>query len=123
MLKKLVFLAAPLLFALLSPVFAFGGPNKNSDELSDEVAALNNEAIACVNAHRYQAGIDLLEQAIALQPDFAMAHYNLGRIYELQNRFSPAINAFKHAVLLNPALAAAYHHLGISYNRIGRYAD
>jgi len=85
--KKLVLVAVRLLFALLSPAFALAAANQTPEQTSVEAAALNNQAVAAVEVRHYQEAIELLKQAIALRPDFAMAHYNLGCLYQSQDQF------------------------------------
>jgi tetratricopeptide (TPR) repeat protein len=74
---------------------------QNRDETLNEAAELNDEAVACVKDHQYQQAVDLLKSAIALQPKLSMAHYNLGRVYQMTDDLDLAIESFKHAVDLN----------------------
>src|SRR5678816_360278 len=116
-LRKFTFVAVLLL--LITNVRA----TQNRDETINEAAELNDEAVACVKDHQYQQAVDLLKRTSALQPKRFIAHYNLGRVYQMTGELDLAIEAFKHAVDLNPDFVAALHELGVSYNRSGRYAD
>ena len=120
-LRKLAFVAVPLLFVLLLKTNA--PATQNRDETPKTAVELNDEAVACVKDHQYQQAVELLKTAIALQPKVAMVHYNLGRVYQITNELELAIEAFKHAVDLNPEFVAALHELGILYNQTARYGD
>src|SRR5215475_9458416 len=121
--EKLVLFAVLPLVAVLSPAFALAAANQTPEQTSVEAAALNNQAVAAVENHHYQEAIELFKQAIALRPDSAMAHYNLGRLYQTQDQFRLAIDAFNLAAHLNPAFADAHHYLGVSYNKIEHFED
>src|ERR1043165_7711995 len=112
--------AVSLLFLLLLGINA--AASQSRDESIAEAAELNNEAVVCANDHHYDQAVELLKKAIALRPDLATGHYNLGRIYQMRDELDLAIEAFKHAVDLNPDFVEALHALGISYNRSEHYA-
>jgi tetratricopeptide (TPR) repeat protein len=99
-LKKFTFVAVSLLLLIT---------NARATQTLNEAAELNDEAVACVKDHQYQRAVDLLKRAIALQPNLSMAHYNLGRTYQMTDEVDLAIEAFKHAVDLNPEFVAALH--------------
>lgn len=120
-LREFAFIAVPLLFVLLLKTNALA--TQYRDETPRTAAELNEEAVACVKDHQYQQAVELLKAAIALQPNLAMAHYNLGRVYQITNEWDLAIDAFKHAIDLNPEFVAAFHELGFSYNQTARYGD
>ena len=54
-------------------------------------------------------------EAIALDPDDADSHYNLGRLYGLTGRPDQAIDQFRETVRLEPANAEAHFNLGTAY--------
>jgi len=120
-LRKFTFVAVSLLCVLLLKTSVLA--TQNRDESLNEAAALNDEAIACVTDHQYQRAVDLLKRTIALQPNLFMAHYNLGRVYQMTDELDLAIESFKHALELNPEFVAALHELGVSYNKSARYGD
>ena len=53
-----------------------------------------------------------LRKTVALQPNFAQGHLNLGQALELQGKFAEAESCFKHAVALKPELADGHDALG-----------
>ncbi len=54
-----------------------------------------------------QAGIDLIQRAIALKPDYADAYNNLGCALSTQDRPDEAIAAFKNALRIQPDNSSA----------------
>lgn len=55
--------------------------------------------------------IAAFERAVALDPNFAVAQYNLGSTYEMIHQDDRAISAYQSAVLLDPTLAQAQNNL------------
>ncbi len=53
-----------------------------------------------------------LRKAVALQPDFAQGHLNLGQALELQGKYAEAETSFGRAVALKPELADGHDALG-----------
>ena len=72
----------------------------------------------------YQAGMQALssaqafaefQRAIALEPSFAAAHYQLGLLYGQQSQWKPAIQAFQTAIRFDADFADAHCRLGEAY--------
>jgi tetratricopeptide (TPR) repeat protein len=59
------------------------------------------------------------KSAIALAPEFAEVHMNLGLVYQLQNRFPEAMTEFRRALKLKPSLTGANFFLGVDYCKMG----
>jgi tetratricopeptide (TPR) repeat protein len=59
---------------------------------------------------------------LALAPDFAEVHMNLGLVFQLQDRFSEAMTEFRRALKIKPALAGANFFLGVDYCKLGEGA-
>jgi len=64
---------------------------------------------------KFDEAIKNFQQAIALKPDFAEAHYHLGESYMEVGESKKAVAAFKEAVNRKPDFAEAYHQLGRAY--------
>lgn len=65
----------------------------------------------------HQAGnnelaVDLIGQALALQPDYPNAHYNLGNALKELGRVREAVASYKNALTQNPNSADAHFNLG-----------
>ncbi len=56
---------------------------------------------------------------LAIRPDFAEVHMNLGLVYQLQNQISGAMIEFQRALHLKPTLAGANFFLGVDYCKNG----
>ena len=51
---------------------------------------------------------------LALKPDLAEAHSNLGSAFQKQRKFDEAIACYRRAIKLKPDLAIAHHNLGVA---------
>jgi len=59
------------------------------------------------------------KSVIAVAPEFAEVHMNLGLVYQLQNRYPEAMTEFRRALKLKPALTGANFFLGVDYCKMG----
>jgi ADP-heptose:LPS heptosyltransferase len=57
--------------------------------------------------------------AIALNPGFPQAHYNLGNALKITGQTDEAIVSYREAISLNPNYANAYTNLGVSLVKVG----
>jgi TolB-like protein/Tfp pilus assembly protein PilF len=90
-----------------------------------------NELIHQVNPESNALGKQLAEEAIALDPEYAWAYYNLGRTHQLdvwlrtskspKKSIGKAIGFIKKAIALDDTLAVAHGRLGFIYSMIGQY--
>jgi serine/threonine protein kinase/Flp pilus assembly protein TadD len=72
---------------------------------------------------RDEEAIRFLTVAVALRPQSAGAHLNLGVAFLDHGRFDEAIGAFRKAITLQPDYAMAYNNLGLGLTRKGRFGD
>jgi tetratricopeptide (TPR) repeat protein len=89
------------------------------------LAALRSDRAAAIFASRSERVIPsgwwiiqpstVVDEAIRLDPNNAVAYTNRGRVYERQGRFDEATVEHDAAIRLNPALAIAYANRGLSY--------
>lgn len=61
----------------------------------------------------------LLDDAVALDPQFADAHLELGALFAEQAKYFEAIPEYRRAIAINPDLAAAHYRLAQAYARTG----
>jgi adenylate cyclase len=90
-----------------------------------------NEYIHRVNPESNALGKQLAEEAIALDPEYAWAYYNLGRAHQLdvwlrvskspKQSIGKAIGLIKKSIVLDDTLAEAHGRLGFIYSMIGQY--
>jgi adenylate cyclase len=90
-----------------------------------------NEYVHRVNPESNALGKQLAEEAVALDPEYAWAYYNLGRAHQLdvwlrvskspKQSIGKAIGFMKKAIALDDTLAEAHGRLGFIYSMIGQY--
>ena len=67
--------------------------------------------------------IEALDKAVALDPDFAQAHNDLGILHMEGGRFIEAERVLRAAVAVNPQFAEAHNNLGVLYAKLGRNSE
>ena len=73
--------------------------------------------------HHYQPAVQLLEEAIKLQPSIRVTYLDLGIIYTYQKQYARAAAALQRAIRLDPQRADAHYRLAITYHALGREAE
>jgi adenylate cyclase len=107
---------------------------KGTDNLEAYLKCLQaNELIHRVNIESNALGKQLAEEAVALDPEYAWAYYNLGRGHQLdvflrvskspKQSIGKAIGLIKKAIALDATLAEAHGRLGYIYSMIGKYDE
>lgn len=89
---------------------------------SDTVRSLVEQAQTEQKSGDFAGAEREYKAALALAPDFAELHMNLGLVFQLENRESEAISEFRRALSINPNLAGANFFLGVDYCRSGEPA-
>jgi tetratricopeptide (TPR) repeat protein len=85
------------------PMHGFSGPG---------AAGYNNLSNAYYKQGKVDEAIKMALKAIALKPDYGVAHYNLGNLYAGQGRFDLAQSHFQTALRLYPNYADVWSNLG-----------
>lgn len=67
--------------------------------------------------------IGLFEQAIAADPNLAIAHYNLGTAHRARGYLDEAIAAYRQAITLQPNYAEAHQNLGVALFKLGQIPE
>jgi tetratricopeptide (TPR) repeat protein len=70
----------------------------------------------------YAAAEREYQAVLALAPDFAEVHMNLGLVYQLLDRSAEAMTEFLRALKFKPGLAGANFFLGVDYCKLGEGA-
>jgi tetratricopeptide (TPR) repeat protein len=65
----------------------------------------------------------LLQQALAVQPDWAIAYYNLGLVYKTAGDLPKAITAYQAAIQNQPHYPEAHQNLGVVYLKLGQISE
>ncbi|MGD0464988.1 MAG: tetratricopeptide repeat protein [Tepidisphaeraceae bacterium] len=76
-------------------------------------------AVQLHQSGRLPEAVAAYRQALALKPDFATAHSNLGRALSDLGQLTEALAACRRALALDPNLAEAHNHLGYTLGKMG----
>jgi tetratricopeptide repeat protein/glycosyl transferase family 9 (putative heptosyltransferase) len=79
--------------------------------------------VALQELGRLEEALGVCGEAVGRHPEFAEAHYNLGRIYQDLERHGQAVEAFQRALVLRPDYAQAHNNLAISLHALGRVEE
>jgi Flp pilus assembly protein TadD len=72
----------------------------------------NAEGVSLARQGRTAEALEAFKTAIALQPNFAEAHYNLGKALKDSGKLPDSADSFRQAVQLAPNSGAAWQNLG-----------
>src|SRR5581483_8180954 len=78
----------------------------------ETLRSLFDRANEALQHGRLDSAVELYRQVIALRPDFAEAHSNLGVALAALGRLPDAAAQYRRALTLNPRLADVYRNLG-----------
>ena len=65
----------------------------------------------------YAGAIEDAKEEVRMNPDNAVAHYNLGNAYYDSGMYEEAIESYKQAIRIDPGLAGAHVGLGTAYGK------
>ncbi len=85
-----------------------------ADFYRDSPSMLQRTGLELANMGRPDEAIVHFKQAIAIKPDFAEAHLNLGVALAKQGRLDEAIVHFQQAIAIKPDFAEAHRNLGVA---------
>lgn len=89
-----------------------------------DIAAIHvcrGEALAALG--RWDAAIESVNAALAIEPYLAAAYCERGKIRGAQRAYDSAINDFTMAIHIEPEFAEAYFNRALAYEERKRYAD
>jgi tetratricopeptide (TPR) repeat protein len=86
-------------------------------------AALVATASVCVEVNDFEAAARDLDEAIALAPDWAAAHYERGKLWLRRDDMVKASEAFQRAADRLPGFGAAWANLGGTLGELDRPAE
>jgi len=85
--------------------------------------ALNMLGMIAYEAKMYDVSAQLLSGVIAMVPDFAQAHFNLGNALKESGMLDEAVICYQNAVALAPNHVGAYNNLGRVYQEQGKLTE
>lgn len=110
-----------LFFAVLAASFAANALEASPSQSS----AIESHFAAAQEAQRdqdYATAEREYQAVIAIAPDFAEVHMNLGLVYQLQDQPAKAMPEFLRALKLKPGLVGANFFLGVDHCKLGEGA-
>jgi tetratricopeptide (TPR) repeat protein len=87
----------------------------------DNHLAHNNFGLALFAEGKTEEAIDHYNQAIRLQPNYAIAYNSRGQIYGYLGQYQRAIEDLNKAIRLKPNYKDAYNNRGFAYGKLGQY--
>ena len=70
---------------------------------------------------KHDQSIASYQKAIAINPDLALAHNNLGIAYGEQGKYDLAIKSYQKAIAIKPDYTKAHNNLGAAYVEQGKH--
>ena len=96
------------------------------EEISDEkelAGNMNKLALLYEYVGRLDNAEKEFKDAIKINPDYAIAHYNLGILLDDLKRYDEAEKEYRKAIRINPDYADAYYNLGILLKDLKRFEE
>jgi Tfp pilus assembly protein PilF len=119
-------IALTLLAALLGVAACGGGKSKKEQPTTPQELSTQDKvrmAQSMLSAGRTGDAMQLLEQALADEPDSAQLHLFYGKISFQAGKFADAEAAFRKAIELDPYLTDAHNFLGAAYAEQGKNSE
>lgn len=88
-----------------------------------KLGAINNLGSLLKDCGDFENARILYQQALKIDPSFAIAHCNLGATLKAMGQFTSAIEHYKQAISLNPNYAEAYQNLGVVLLKMGQVSE
>ena len=86
----------------------------------EESTTLMNQGDAYLRNGKLQEAAECYQEALAIRPQLANAHANLGYIFSMQGKISETIACYQKALAANPDFAIVYVNLGSILSNIGK---
>ncbi len=86
----------------------------------DSYVIMNNIGVVLTILNRNSDAAAILQKAVAVKPDFADAHYNLGNAFMEQGLIDAAIASYVQSIALQPGFLKAHFNIGNAYRELGR---
>jgi len=83
----------------------------------------SNRGLTYFEIGEYEQAIADYDQAIALDPEFAIAYLNRGLTYFEIGEYEQALADYDQAIVLDPEFATAYLNRGVAYTDLGEYGQ
>jgi tetratricopeptide (TPR) repeat protein len=87
-------------------------PEKTNHQMAQDPEKLINEAISNAKQSNFDKAIELLNQAVSIDPKNYIAYKNRGNVYANIQKFDNAISDYNIAIKLKPDDAGSYLNRG-----------
>ncbi|MBS2009995.1 MAG: tetratricopeptide repeat protein [Cyanobacteria bacterium SZAS TMP-1] len=114
---------APAVVARVASKSALAAASGNVKKVSPQLVANVAKAQALIQAGRPNEAVVQLKAALAIDPDLAEAHEELGKISLSSGNVPQAIEELTRACALNPGKASVHAALGVAYQYKGRQKE
>jgi len=85
--------------------------------------ALHMLGVVALQTNRAASSVELIKKAVAVNPDMAIAHGNLGIGLQSLNRHNEALASYGTAIALKPDYAEAHHNRGTALHQLERHQE
>lgn len=85
--------------------------------------AVNRSAYLLASMERFAEAEEYFRKVLSLEPQNAVAHFNLGFTLQRLGRHDQAIERFHEATRLDPKIDRAWYGLGMSHAHLGQHAQ
>ncbi|MBX9771064.1 MAG: tetratricopeptide repeat protein [Candidatus Obscuribacterales bacterium] len=123
---KQLLAALALVLALTSGAVSAQTYFRNGQPITEaqyKASNLNTEALNLIRANSNEKAIEILIEALKLDPELSQAHHNLGLAYSKTGNNQKAVEELKQAVDLNPQATMSWLTLGGVYQSSGRLEE
>jgi tetratricopeptide (TPR) repeat protein len=86
----------------------------------NQPVALHLLGVIAYQTGKHDLAVDLIKKALAIKPDYAEAHYNLGNALRELVKLDEAEASYQKALTINPDSAASHRNLGIVFRKQGK---
>jgi len=81
--------------------------------------AHDNLGLAWMGIKKYDLALDEFNKTLDINPQYYLAYYNAGVIYQLQGDLERARWAYEESLKISPGYFRSYYNVGIVYKKIG----
>jgi predicted O-linked N-acetylglucosamine transferase (SPINDLY family) len=84
---------------------------------------LNIQGAVLKGLGQLDLSVDAFDKALAIKPDYADAHYNMGLVLQEQGKLEEAIEAYNKALAIKPDYAELYNNMGNALKEQGKLEE
>jgi len=84
---------------------------------------LNIQGAVLKGLGQLDLSVDAFNKALAIKPDYADAHYNMGLVLQEQGKLEEAIEAYNKALAIKPDYAELYNNMGNALKEQGKLEE